>query len=400
MTVTAEADVPFRRVGRGRGYMVRKLKSGRFQLLVPDPEKPGRMIGMGAYPDPDAADNAGKKVAGERASGTWFDPRAGEVPLADYLTDWLAARQATRRHGERYAQEAARLARLHILPTLGSRNLVDLRPAVIRAWYDALTAKQVRASGSAGLVPAKAYRLLSAALTQATRDELIARNPCQIEGAGAEASPERPLLEPAQIQAVAEAIPDRWHTLIMVAAWCGLRFGEIAGLRRRHIDLLHRRIIVEGSVAQLEDGRLIWKAPKTSAGRRTVSIPDPLLAEIEHHLDTYSEPGPDGYVFVGPLGGVLRRSNFTPVWRKACIRAGVDGATLHDLRHAAGTMAAQTGATVREVQRRLGHASPAAAQRYQHAAERRERDVADKLGAMMPPSTRLAHNSRNRPQPG
>lgn len=71
-------------------------------------------------------------------------------------------------------------------------------------------------------------------------------------------------------------------------------------------------------------------------------------------------------------------------------------APFHDLRHVAGTLAAQTGATAREVQRRLGHASPDAAHRDQHAAQRREKELAERLAAMMPEGG-LAHRSRKRP---
>lgn len=434
---------------RGSGYSLRPLKSGRVQLLLPDPAT-GKFIGSGSYPDDESARQAGRVAAGEQSAGTWFDPRRGEVLLRDYLPTWLEAKRMTGRHSARHSAESARLVEAYILPVLGVRQLVELRPPVIRAWYDALTASQrdhkaaaaqasrakaseatrqaeaaqglanryptdgaqssartaavkasqakaradkaAAAADGAGLVPAKAYRLLSAALGQAARDELIPKNPCHIQGAGVEATKERALLEPGQVQELADAMGERWHAMILVAGWCGLRFGELVGLRRRHFDLAHQTITVEGAIVQLGDGTFIWKAPKTAAGRRTVVIPSPLVEVIEAHLERFAEPGPDGYVFVGPKGGLQTSANFGRLWRKARAEVGVE-ASFHDLRHAAGTLAAQTGATAREVQRRLGHASPDAAHRYQHAAERREKDLADRLGAMMPEGG-LAHRSR------
>lgn len=383
----------------GRGFSIRELKSSsRFQLLLPDPERPGRYFGAGSFATRDEAEHEGQRALVERRAGTWLDPRRGEVTLAEYMAEWLTSRQAAGRHGDRYAAEAARLARLHIYPTLGQVKLGDLRSEVVRRWYDALVAKRVSEGGTVGLVPAKSYRLLSAVLRTAADDELIRANPCTLRGAGVEHSDERPLVEPDQIRLLVSCLPDRWQAMALTAAWCGLRFGELVGLQRRHVDLLHGTLSVERTVAEV-DGRLVAKAPKTKAGRRKVTVPGPLVPTLEAHLARFGEPGPTGYVFVGPKGGMPRRSNWATVWAKACRDAGLEGVVLHDLRHASGTMWAQLGATAREIQARLGQASPAAAHRYQHAAERRDRELADRLGVLMAGGD-LAQTSRKRPQPG
>lgn len=94
-------------------------------------------------------------------------------------------------------------------------------------------------------------------------------------------------------------------------------------------------------------------------------------------------------MFTGPLSEGLRRATFYTEWKKAMMATGQTGLHLHDLRHAAGTLAAQHGATQRELMARLGHASPAAAQRYQHAAERRDAVIADALQAVIDAASRL-----------
>lgn len=357
-------------VGRRVGYSVRKMRSGRWQLLVRDPSS-GEQLGLGTYADKIEAERAGQRHASSMSAGTWLDPRRGEVAVEDYVTGWLAGKRRTGAHGDRYAEEAGRLARMHVLPYLGRRNLVDLSPAIIRRWHADLTSARMQASpsGKAGLVPAKAYRLLHAALEDAVRDELISRNPCVERSAGVERSPERKLVEPEQIAAIADEIRPWWRATVLLAAWCALRFGELAQLRRRDIDLLHESISVTKA--------------KTAAGVRTVAIPRPLMKMLEAHLEQWSQPGADGLVFVGPNGGPMVRSNFSTDFRRAADAVGLPGTTFHDLRHAGGTMAAQAGATERELQARLGHASPNAARRYQHAAQRRDRDLADRLGAML-----------------
>lgn len=389
--------IPCTVMAKRSGYSLRQLKSGRWQVLLRDPGT-GKFFGAGSYANPKEAERAGQRSAAEQSGGTWLDPRRGEIPLAVYMADWLEARRRTGRHGDRYAAEAARMARLHIVPALGQRLLIDLRPPVIRAWYEDLVARRLKEAGTVGLVPAKSYRLLSAVLNTAARDELIRSNPCTIPGAGVEHSEERPLVELDQIRRLIDALPERWQAMGLTAAWCGLRFGELVGLQRKHIDLLHGTISVESPIAELPDGRLVKKAPKTKAGRRPVAIPGPLIPMLETHLAAYGEPGPEGYVFLGPKGGMPRRSNWSTMWRKACADAGLDGIRLHDLRHASGTMWAQLGATAREIQSRLGHSSPAAAHRYQHAADRRDRELAERLGELMG-GVALAHPSRTQPQP-
>jgi integrase-like protein len=61
---------------------------------------------------------------------------------------------------------------------------------------------------------------------------------------------------------------------------------------------------------------------------------------------------------------------------------GLDGLRFHDLRHTAGTLAARTGATTKEIMSRLGHSSARAAMIYQHATNDRDRLIADRLAAM------------------
>ncbi len=101
------------------------------------------------------------------------------------------------------------------------------------------------------------------------------------------------------------------------------------------------------------------------------------------HLDRYAERGRRGLVFIGPKGGKLRRSNFNKIWSRTCERAGVPGAHFHDLRHTGGTLTATTGATTKELMKRLGHSSPRAAMIYQHATRDRDKSIAQGLGKLI-----------------
>jgi hypothetical protein len=132
----------------------------------------------------------------------------------------------------------------------------------------------------------------------------------------------------------------------------------------------------------LDRGGLVPETPKSRAGRRTVRFPAELAPELRRHLEQFAAAGERGLVFVGPQGAPLRRSNFRPIWNAACNQAGVPGLHFHDLRHVGGTMAAATGASLKELMARLGHSSTRAAMMYQHATQDRDEAIAKALGGL------------------
>ena len=137
-----------------------------------------------------------------------------------------------------------------------------------------------------------------------------------------------------------------------------------------------------------------------------VAFPHEIAPELRWHLERLVEPGPDSPVFVGPKGGRLRRSNFRDIWIKARDRAGLPGLHLHDLRHTGNTMAAATGASLRELMERMGHSSTRAALIYQHATRERMRRslrlwgrCSPRSGGRVPPRgdrARIGHEGRGR----
>ena len=230
---------------------------------------------------------------------------------------------------------------------------------------------------------AKAYRLLHAILATAADDGLIRRNPCRIEGAGKEESPEREIASLPVVFAVAASVPVRYRALVLLATFAALRWGELAALRREDIDLVACDIRIAHTIAELDKGGLVADTPKSRAGLRTVAFPAELEPELRWHLERFAQPGARGLVFVGPKGGSLRRSNFRPIWNAATANAGVPGLHFHDLRHVGGTLAATTGATLKELMARLGHSSTRAALIYQHATRDRDQAIAKALGGFV-----------------
>ncbi len=261
---------------------------------------------------------------------------------------------------------------------LGERPLNGLTTAVIRQWYAELHQK-----GIGGVTVAKCYRLLRTILGTAVEDGLIAKNPCVIKNGGVERSPERPVATIAQIYALAGAVGPRFRALVLTAAFTGLRLGELLGLSRRHLDLEAATVTVVRQRQQFADGTQILTEPKTAAGRRTVTLPALIAEELATHLARYTPEDPDAFVFVGERGGPLRRHVWQKAWDEARAGLGLEHLHFHDLRHTGNTLAAATGASTKELMARLGHSSPQAALRYQHASRARDLAIATALNDLI-----------------
>lgn len=230
---------------------------------------------------------------------------------------------------------------------------------------------------------AQAYRLLHAILTTAVTDGLILTNPAQVKGAGIVRHAEREPATPAEVAQLADLMPANLSAAVWLAAWSGLRRGELLGLARRHIDLVAGSVRVERALDRT--GQL--GPTKTRSANRTVYLPRPVVEHLADHLDRYTEPGPDSLVFTNSKGGPAYASHLLKCFSRARLAINRPRLTWHDLRHTGATLAYTAGGTVRDVQDRLGHATSRAAMIYAHAADDSGRRLADQLADMYWPDT-------------
>jgi integrase len=354
---------------RRRFGSIRKRPSGRWQARYVGPDGIERTA-----PQTFESERAAAKwltlVESEILRNHWLPPEAGEVGFDGYATSWVAERQLAPRTREGYED----LLRLHIRPFLGHLAIGGIRPQTIRTWR-----RQLLESGRSEPQAVKAYCLLRAILNTAIReDRLIVENPCRIRGYDRYHTPERPIATVGQVYALAAAMPTRFHALVLVAALTGIRWGELAALRRCDVDLDSACIRVPRKLAALRN-RLEFGPPKSEAGRRTVALPAAAVAELRRHLDAFVDASDDAVVFTGAKGALLRSGNFLRAvdWREALAAAGLPpGFHFHDLRHTGNTLAAAAGASTRELMHRMGHSSMRAALIYQHATSERDREIA------------------------
>ena len=350
---------------------VRKRASGRWQATYHHDGR--RHTGPHTFESKADADAWLANVRTEIGQGAWINPDAGRERFEDYARSWLADRHDLRpRTRELYASEL----RCHLVPAFGTLRLAEITTGKVRTWH----------AGTASTTPvtaAKCYRLLRTILATAVEDGKLAVNPCTIKRAGQERSPERKPPTVEQTDVLAAALPERYQALIYTAAYAGLRLGECSALTRERVDLVHRTIAVTEQANRVAGrGRVIGE-PKSDAGKRTVAIPKVLAEILDDHLARFVGQEPTALVFTGDKGAPIERSNWSARFDKARKAAGLDGLHFHDLRHLAGTMAAQTGATTKEIMARLGHSSPRAAMLYQHATAERDHAIAAGLDALL-----------------
>ena len=284
---------------------------------------------------------------GDVLAGRWHDPSLGAEPFAHYCEKWLEGRRPLVAEKTGYNTEV--LVRGRSMPDFGDKQLQQITTKAVRDWQSAMLRE--------GLSPAtvRTYRqVLGQVLRQAVADGLIPAHPVEDVEVPV-ARPRRQLFLPAdELEELADAA-GRFGPLVSFLGWSGLRFGEAAALRVRNVDPGSRRIRVEESVTEV-GGRLEFGPPKTHE-TRTVIVPGYVVERIAPLRDG---KGPDGLVFTAPQGGTVRLGNFRRrVFAPAAASIGKPDLLPHDLRDTAASLAISSGASIKAIQRMLGHASAA-----------------------------------------
>lgn len=328
---------------------------------APDHDRPG----AGKCPPWKAHCSAQKRTDIRR--GELRDPDAGAVGFRAYADKWVDERELAPLTRDLYRY----LLDKHLF-AFAESDLDEITAPLVREWR----ADRLRTS-NAKTMTAKAYRLLKAIMETAVDDELITRNPCRIKGAGKEKAAERRIAIVDQVDALANAVGMRWRLMVYLGAYGPLRPEELAGLRRRDVDLDQSRLHVRLAEPERMNGRRDQGDTRSEAGTRTVILPAFLRRELRWHLESYAEPGPDGLLFVGEKGAPFRRSTFGRKWRTAREAVGMpEGFRFYDLRHTGHTLSTRSGATLKDTMVRAGQSSKKAALIYQHSDEERQEEVA------------------------
>jgi integrase len=292
-----------------------------------------------------------------------------------YARSWLANRTKLR---PRTRDEYRKLIDRYLIPAFGTLRLDEIDAAMVRKWHADLETR------TGPTQQAHAYALLRTIMGTAVTDDLRREaNPCRIDGAGQTKRARK--IHPAtldELNTIAEKIRPEYSAAVLLAAWCGLRFGEVAALERGDVNVKDAKLHIRRAVTYV-GGRSIVGPPKSDAGIRDVAIPPHVVPVLVAHLRSYTALGKDALLFPAPSGGHLRGDGaLHESFHAARAAAGRPDLRFHDLRHTGATWAAHAGASLAELMRRLGHSTSHAAMLYQHATDERDKYIADQLSGI------------------
>lgn len=268
--------------------------------------------------------------------------------------------------------------RKHLAPTFGARRLAGITTEEIRDWYNNFPHDKLGARRSA-------YRTLSALLGAAVSEGILEKSPAKVQGAMSKPkrgvdNPRDIVATPKQVQALAEAMPEKLAITVLLGFWCSMRFGEITELRRKDVEITEKSgvVHVRRAVQYAAGYGYTVGQPKTEAGVRDIAIPNLMLPALRDHLSRHVPLEPDALLVHSPASTWrwLSNNSLNYYFKKAvsCVEGLDPRFTFHGLRHSGLTYAGQCGATLAELLARAGHSDINTVLIYQHAT--RERDVA------------------------
>ncbi|YAL82843.1 tyrosine-type recombinase/integrase [Dermacoccaceae bacterium W4C1] len=378
---------------RGWGAL-RKLPSGRWQAAYVGPDAMRHKAPMTFETKLDGEEWLAQERRLASKPDAWSSPadrekkRRGGTTLDEYAPHALIRRRVRGKPlSPRTIAHYEQLLERVILPELGSIAIEKITEDDVIAWYESLGPDKPTQRSHA-------YALLKQLIDQHIRENRRADrgqprvNPCTIDGAATvtKAQHEVKVATVAEVAEVVKAMPDRLRALVLLCAWCGLRFGEVTELRRGDVDLKQARVHVRRAVTWVNNEPVV-KEPKSAAGVRTVAMPPHIVDVVLAHLDKHVPAATDALLFPATEGGSdhWQHGPFYRLFMVARDSAGRPDLRLHDLRHTSAVLAAQTGATLAELMARLGHSTPQAALRYQHAAQGRDAQIAAAMSLMAAP---------------
>jgi integrase len=349
---------------------VSKLPSGRYRARYTGPDGK-RHSASQTFDTKMDADTWLTLRRAEVVKDEWSAPTMTGQKFGPYAEKWLKDRKLKPRTREHYEDILVR----H-LAAFNDAPLRRITPESVAAWHSNLD--------TGPTMKAHAYSLLRTILNTAVTYDLITANPCRIRGAGNAKRVHK--VKPAtldELEVIVAEMPEQYRVMTLLAAWGGLRYGELAALRRKDIAPDGATIHIRRGIVHTRRSGTVEGTPKSDAGIRDVAVPPHLAPLVVDHLGRLTQPGRDGLLFPSATGQPLPTVTLYKWFYRAREAAGRPDLRWHDLRHTGAVLAAGAGATLAELMARLGHSTPGAAMRYQHAAQGRDAIIAARLSEMV-----------------
>lgn len=326
---------------------------------------------------------AGRRAALEAAEAV------DAITFGNYARQWIEARQVRGRPLKDGTKQLYRSYLAQHLAGMDGRPIASITRDEWNEWYATLLPGHERGR-------ANVYSFARAILSSAVDAAILSDHPLRIRGAGQYngGGPTYELFTAAQVEELAGHMKPQHRLAVLLAAWCGLRFGEVSALQRRDISLPGPRqgVVHVRRAAVTIDRQRRLDTTKTPGSVRDVPVPAFLIPEIRDHVKRFAQPGAHGLLFPGNDGQLITPGQL--IGTKSCTRhrassgavvkarratgyylaaekVGRPDLSFHKLRHFYGTELSTSGATMRETMAAMGHTTTSAAMRYQHASHAR-----------------------------
>ena len=319
-----------------------------------------------------------RKMISDLETGNITTPSA--IKLSNWMDTWLTTylpniEQTTK---DDYKSKIA----LYIKPTLGHIPLKALKNNDIQAWVNNLNK-----IGKAPKTIRNVYNNLNAALKQAVVLRMIPYNPCEGTVLPKLQKPQTNVYNIAAIQHALTIADDlSTYLIILLGASVGLRRGEMAALQWKDIDLVKNTISISQNRVHTTMG-VLEKAPKTQAGKRTLTIGHDVAKALSDAKSIYDAAAANtpgfknlGYVLFKENGAPFHPDSLTQKWERFVAKHNLPPIRLHDLRHSNATAMIAAGVNAKVVQHRLGHANISITlDTYTHVLPEMDQEAAEKL---------------------
>jgi integrase len=316
-----------------------------------------------------------------------------KMKLNDYFNEWLEwKRQEVK---EKTWQQYSSLISRYILPSLGEKKLMELRPLEIQQLYSSLR--------NDGISPRKiqlTHSILHGALERALQLGLLHRNPAAVVTRPKVPTKEMQILSLDQAQKFLQVASEhRLYALFRLALLGGLRLGELLGLQWKDVDWASSELHVNRQSQRKTGGGIELSRPKTQRSVRKIQVGNATLkALMQHYTDQQrhfgTDPGWDHHIFVSLEGKPLRASGVQKAFKKLLDQSELPKIRFHDLRHTAASLLLGKGLPVLEVSRRLGHSRASTTlDTYAHLVPGMKSDAVDQLDEALDSITALLPRS-------
>ncbi|MFD6893491.1 tyrosine-type recombinase/integrase [Rhodococcus sp. NPDC060086] len=289
------------------------------------------------------ADHLGVSIA----QGAFVATSAGRATIGSLGPAWLERQRGHMKPSGWRSYESA--WRIWVEPSWGRVQVSKVKYTDVQAWVAQIAAQR------GPVIVQTAYSVLSRILEDAVRDGLLASNPARGVRLPRKPPPRHVFLSHEQVGHLADEAPERYRSLVLLLAYCGLRWGEAAALRPSDIDFLRRRVRLERNAVNGRVGTL--KGHKS----REVVMPGFVAEALARQCEGKAR---DDLLWPSQTGGFLGPPSAHDSWlsgavRRCQLRGEFPRVTVHDLRHTAASLMVSAGANVKAIQRSLGHQSAA-----------------------------------------